>query len=201
MVKRVFDVFVSGCLLVLFSPLMLLVAWLISKKLGSPIIFRQIRPGLNEKSFRMLKFRTMTDGVDAEGELLPDEQRLTKFGQILRETSIDELPGLWNVMKGEMSLVGPRPLLVDYLPLYSKDQARRHHVRPGITGWAQINGRNALSWESKFNYDVWYVDNHSFLLDIKIIFFTVIKVFMREGIHSEGQVTVEKFEGAAVSDR
>ena len=200
MVKRVFDVVVSFCLLVLFSPVMAVVAWLVSRQLGSPCLFRQVRPGLNEKSFRMLKFRTMIDTTDAEGNLLSDEHRLTQFGRFLRATSIDELPSLWNVIKGEMSLVGPRPLLVDYLPLYSQEQSRRHHVRPGITGWAQVNGRNALSWDNKFKYDVWYVEHQTFWLDISILFLTVKKVFLREGIHSEGQVTAERFQGSATSD-
>lgn len=200
MYKRIFDIVVSSVLLIIFSPAILLIAWLITRKLGSPSIFCQVRPGLYDKSFNMFKFRTMTDDVDKTGSLLPDEHRLTEFGRFLRSTSLDELPELWNVLKGEMSLVGPRPLLLEYLPLYGIQQHRRHDVRPGMTGWAQVNGRNALSWDDKFIYDVWYVDNRSFWLDIKILFFTVKKVFLREGIHSEGHVTMEKFKGSTVRD-
>ncbi len=200
MFKRLFDIVVAGLLLVFLSPVMLLASGLIFFRLGSPIFFRQSRPGLNQAPFKIIKFRTMTDAVDSQGNYLTDEQRLTKLGQFFRATSVDELPELWNVIKGEMSLVGPRPLLMEYLPLYNKDQLRRHKMRPGITGWAQVNGRNAMSWEKKFECDVWYVDNSSFLLDIKILLLTIIKVFMREGIHSEGQVTAERFEGTAASD-
>ncbi len=200
MYKRAFDVVVSASLLVLLSPVIGLIAWMVVRKLGAPCFFYQLRPGLHQKPFQMIKFRTMTDGVDAEGNLLSDEERLTTFGQFLRAASLDELPELWNVLKGEMSLVGPRPLLMDYLPLYSREQSRRHAVRPGITGWAQVNGRNALSWEDKFKLDVWYVDNRSFWLDIKILFLTVKKVFLREGIHSEGNVTAERFQGTGVID-
>tara|TARA_R110002072_G_scaffold255129_1_gene413844 strand:- start:2149 stop:2745 length:597 start_codon:yes stop_codon:yes gene_type:complete len=194
--KRLFDIIVSLTALIVLSPILLIVGVLIRGKLGSPIIFSQVRPGLNEKSFEMIKFRTMKDAVDSEGNVLPDEERLTPFGKFIRSSSLDELPGLWCVLKGDMSLVGPRPLLVEYLPLYSKDQARRHDVRPGITGWAQVNGRNAISWEDKFKLDVWYVDNQSFWLDIKILLLTIRKVFIREGISAEGDVTMPKFTGS-----
>ncbi|MGE4403627.1 MAG: sugar transferase [Desulfobulbus sp.] len=194
--KRVFDV-VSVCLgLLLIWPLVLLLAVLVRIKLGSPIFFCQTRPGLHGKPFTMVKFRTMTDARDGQGQLLPDDQRLTPFGKFLRSTSLDELPELINVLKGEMSLVGPRPLLMEYLPLYSPEQARRHEVRPGITGWAQVNGRNAISWEEKFKLDVWYVDNQSLWLDLKILWMTFAKVFKREGISQEGQATAEKFKGS-----
>jgi len=170
-------------------------ALLIRVRMGSPVIFGQVRPGLRGKPFRMIKFRTMLDAVDAQGNPLPDDQRLTRLGSFLRSTSLDELPELWNVLKGDMSLVGPRPLLMEYLPLYSPEQARRHDVRPGVTGWAQVNGRNALSWDEKFKLDVWYVDNQSLWLDIKILFMTVKKVLVREGISAEGEVTMSKFTG------
>ncbi|HAY96548.1 sugar transferase, partial [Shewanella sp.] len=163
-------------------PIIVFVAWKIRKNLGSPVIFRQRRPGLNGKPFNMVKFRTMKDELDAQGNSLPDAERMTAFGNKLRNSSLDELPELWNVLKGEMSLVGPRPLLMQYLPLYNKEQSRRHEVRPGVTGWAQINGRNAISWEEKFKLDVWYVNNHTLLLDIKILLLTVKKVFVKEGI-------------------
>lgn len=195
MIKRLFDIIASFCGLALLSPIIAIVAWKIRKNLGSPVLFRQVRPGLNGKSFEMVKFRSMRDAVDASGNPLPDSERMTPFGSMLRSTSLDELPGLWNVLKGEMSLVGPRPLLVEYLPLYSAEQSRRHEVRPGITGWAQVNGRNAISWEDKFKYDVWYVDNQSFVLDIKIVFLTIKKVFIRDGISAEGEVTMPKFTG------
>ena len=193
--KRAFDLIavISGSLLIL--PLILLLALLVLLKLGVPIFFCQTRPGLHGKPFKMVKFRTMTDARDAEGLLLPDAQRLTAFGKFLRSSSLDELPELLNVLKGEMSLVGPRPLLMEYLPLYSPEQARRHEVRPGITGWAQVNGRNAISWEEKFKLDVWYVDNQSLWLDLKILWMTFVKVFKREGISQEGQATAEKFTG------
>ena len=194
--KRAFDVIVSLLALMVLLPIMLLVALLIRIKLGSPVLFKQTRPGLHGKPFNMLKFRSMLDATDKDGNPLPDEQRLTRFGRVLRSTSLDELPGLINVLKGDMSLVGPRPLLVDYLPLYSAEQARRHEVRPGITGWAQVNGRNAISWEDKFKLDVWYVDNRSFWLDIKILFLTVKKVFVREGISAAGEATISKFTGS-----
>ncbi|ANZ08825.1 sugar transferase [Vibrio parahaemolyticus] len=193
--KRLFDFCASLFGLVLLSPIIVLVAWKIRKNLGSPVLFRQTRPGLHGKPFEMVKFRTMKDAVDAQGNPLPDSERMTPFGDKLRNSSLDELPELWNVLKGEMSLVGPRPLLMQYLPLYSKEQARRHEVRPGVTGWAQINGRNAISWEDKFKLDVWYVDNHNLLLDIKILFLTVKKVFVKEGISADGHVTIEPFTG------
>lgn len=193
--KRFFDFIVALSVLIILLPIIIFVAALISIKLGLPIFFIQERPGLNGKLFKMIKFRTMLDAKDKHGNLLPDEERMTRFGAFLRSTSLDELPGLFNVFKGDMSLVGPRPLLVQYLPLYSTEQARRHGVRPGITGWAQVNGRNAISWEQKFKLDVWYVDNQSFWLDIKILFFTVKKVFVREGINGDGEVTMSAFTG------
>ncbi|EPU3405841.1 sugar transferase [Vibrio vulnificus] len=193
--KRLFDFLVSLTALILLSPIIALVAWKICKNLGSPVLFRQTRPGLNGKPFEMVKFRTMKDAVDEQGNPLPDSERMTPFGDKLRNSSLDELPELWNVLKGEMSLVGPRPLLMQYLPLYSPEQARRHEVRPGVTGWAQINGRNAISWEEKFKLDVWYVDNRNLWLDIKILCLTVKKVFIKEGITSEGHVTAEEFKG------
>ncbi|EOB6547512.1 sugar transferase [Vibrio vulnificus] len=193
--KRLFDFLVSLTALILLSPIIALVAWKIRKNLGSPVLFRQTRPGLNGKPFEMVKFRTMKDAVDEQGNPLPDSERMTPFGDKLRNSSLDELPELWNVLKGEMSLVGPRPLLMQYLPLYSPEQARRHEVRPGVTGWAQINGRNAISWEEKFKLDVWYVDNRNLWLDIKILCLTVKKVFIKEGITSEGHVTAEEFKG------
>lgn len=193
--KRAFDLVVALIALLFLWPAILLVALLIRFKLGSPVLFKQTRPGLHGKPFNMLKFRSMLDAVDKEGNPLPDDQRLTRFGRILRSTSLDELPGLINVLKGDMSLVGPRPLLMEYLPLYSAEQARRHNVRPGITGWAQVNGRNAISWEDKFKLDVWYVDNCSIWLDIKILFLTVKKVFVREGISAAGEATMSKFTG------
>lgn len=194
--KRLFDI----CIVLLSAPLILfvglLVTILVKKKLGSPVLFRQLRPGINGKEFEMIKFRTMTNEVDQLGVLLPDSVRLTKFGKFLRSTSLDELPGLWSVLKGDMSLVGPRPLLVEYLDLYSENQARRHQVKPGITGWAQVNGRNAISWDEKFDLDVWYVDNQSIWLDIKILWMTIKKVFMRDGINKDGHSTTEKFKGS-----
>ena len=180
---------------ILLSPILIVVALLIRLNLGSPIFFTQDRVGKNNKVFKMIKFRSMKDGVDKNGNLLPDEMRLTKFGKILRSTSLDELPELINVLKGDMSLIGPRPLLVDYLPLYNENQVRRHNVLPGLTGWAQINGRNSLSWNEKFNLDIWYVDNWSLTLDIKIFFLTIYKVFKRDGISQEGNVTMERFNG------
>jgi lipopolysaccharide/colanic/teichoic acid biosynthesis glycosyltransferase len=194
--KRCFDVIISFLALVILAFPMLILIWLINRKLGRPVFFKQIRPGLHAKPFEMIKFRTMIDACSANGALLPDSERLTPFGSFLRSTSLDELPELWNVLKGDMSLVGPRPLLMEYLPLYSSTQARRHEVRPGITGWAQVNGRNSLSWEEKFELDVWYVDNRSFWLDIKILFMTVKKVLLREGISGEGEVTMSKFTGS-----
>ncbi len=194
--KRLFDIVAAGSALLVLSPILICVAVLVRIYLGSPILFRQVRPGLNAQPFQMMKFRTMLDAVDANGQVLPDDVRLTGFGKFLRSTSLDELPGLWNVLKGEMSLVGPRPLLMEYLPLYSPEQAKRHDVRPGVTGWAQVNGRNAISWEQKFKLDVWYVENQSFLLDIKIILLTVKKVLIRQGISADGEVTMSKFEGS-----
>jgi len=196
MLKRFFDVFVSLTLLLILSPVIFIVSLKVAKKLGRPVLFKQNRPGLNECCFEMVKFRSMRDMVDVNGNVLSDSERLTFFGEKLRSTSLDELPGLWNVLKGDMSLVGPRPLLVEYLPLYSKEQAKRHNVRPGITGWAQINGRNAISWEDKFNLDVWYVENRTFGLDIKILLLTVKKVFIKEGISAVGEVTMTKFTGS-----
>jgi len=195
MLKRLFDIIASFCGLVLLSPVIAIVAWKISRKLGSPVLFRQVRPGKNSKPFEMVKFRTMLDAVDSNGQPLPDEDRMTAFGSFLRSSSLDELPELWNVLKGDMSLVGPRPLLMEYLPLYSEEQYRRHEARPGVTGWAQINGRNAISWEDKFKLDVWYVDNRSLWLDIKIIFLTVKKVLVRDGISADGEATMSKFTG------
>lgn len=195
--KRSFDLIVSLLSLIVLLPIILLVALLIRIKLGSPVLFKQTRPGLHGEPFDMLKFRSMLDAADKEGGPLPDEQRLTRFGRVLRSSSLDELPGLINVLKGDMSLVGPRPLLMQYLPLYTSEQARRHDVRPGITGWAQVNGRNAISWEEKFKLDVWYVDNQSFMLDLKILMLTVIKVFKREGIASATSVTMEGFKGSS----
>ena len=195
MIKRVFDILVSASALFILLPVILLLTVLIHGRLGAPVLFRQPRPGRNGLPFQMVKFRTMLDAVDADGNMLPDEQRLTPFGAFLRSTSLDELPELWNVLKGDMSLVGPRPLLMEYLPLYSQEQFRRHEVRPGVTGWAQINGRNAISWEDKFKLDVWYVDNRSIWLDLKILFLTVKKVLVRDGISGEGEATMSKFTG------
>ena len=194
--KRLFDILFALLILFISFPFLIFVAFLIRFKLGSPIFFVQKRPGLNGKTFKMMKFRTMLDGKDKQGNLLPDDERMTKFGVLLRSTSLDELPGLFNVLKGDMGLVGPRPLLVQYLPLYSDEQARRHNVRPGITGWAQVNGRNAISWEQKFKFDVWYVDNQSILIDLKILLLTVKKVFIRDGISADGHVTIEPFKGS-----
>ncbi|RBW48255.1 sugar transferase [Marinobacter sp. F3R11] len=197
MIKRIFDVLVSAAAFVVLLPVIVVIALLIHRRLGSPVLFRQIRPGKNGKPFEMVKFRTMLDAFDTRGKPLPDAERMTPFGQFLRSSSLDELPGLWNVLKGDMSLVGPRPLLMEYLPLYSKEQYRRHDVRPGVTGWAQVNGRNAISWEEKFKLDVWYVDNRSFWLDLKILFLTVKKVLVRDGINGEGEVTMSKFTGSS----
>ena len=197
-IKRPQDIVLSAAALVVLSPVLAVTAGLVKKRLGSPVIFAQERPGKDGKIFRLYKFRTMTDEKDAEGNLLSDEVRLTPFGQKLRSTSIDELPELWNVLKGDMSVVGPRPLLVKYLPRYNEHQARRHEVRPGITGWAQIHGRNTLSWEDKFDYDVEYVDHVSFTGDWKIIFRTIGAVLHREGISSETSVTMEEFKGKTI---
>lgn len=196
MLKRLFDISAAALALLILSPVLAIVALQINRKMGSPVLFRQIRPGLNGKPFEMIKFRTMKDAVDGQGNPLPDSERLTPFGQFLRSSSLDELPELWNVLKGDMSLVGPRPLLMEYLPLYTPEQYRRHEVRPGVTGWAQINGRNALSWEEKFRLDVWYVDNRSLWLDIKILFLTVKKVVVRDGISADGEATMPKFTGS-----
>jgi lipopolysaccharide/colanic/teichoic acid biosynthesis glycosyltransferase len=195
--KRVLDIVFSLLALTLLSPIILLVSFKVTKKIGRPVLFYQKRPGLNGEIFNMVKFRSMRNSVGADGVVLPDSERLTEFGVKLRASSLDELPGLWNVLKGEMSLVGPRPLLVEYLPLYSAEQSKRHLLRPGITGWAQVNGRNAITWEEKFKYDVWYVDNQSFWLDIQILLLTVKKVFLREGISAEGHVTIEPFKGSS----
>jgi lipopolysaccharide/colanic/teichoic acid biosynthesis glycosyltransferase len=196
MSKRFFDIVASVAGLIVLSPVIAIVAYLIRKRLGSPILFRQVRPGLGGKPFEMVKFRTMRDALDANGNPLPDSERMTDFGRFLRSSSLDELPELWNVIKGDMSLVGPRPLLMEYLPLYDEVQVRRHDARPGVTGWAQINGRNALSWEEKFKLDVWYVDNQSMWLDLKIIVLTIKKVLIRDGISAEGEVTMTKFTGS-----
>ncbi|MET4560633.1 sugar transferase [Lysinibacillus parviboronicapiens] len=194
--KRLIDFCISFFLLIVFSWVILIIWVCVRVRLGSPAIFKQPRPGLNGTVFYVYKFRTMTDERDGNGELLSDEIRLTSFGKLLRKLSLDELPQLWNVLKGDMSFVGPRPLLVEYLPLYNERQAQRHEVRPGITGWAQVNGRNAISWEQKFEYDVWYVENQSIRLDFKILLLTVKKVFVSEGISQEGQATMTKFKGS-----
>ncbi|MBM9531579.1 sugar transferase [Desulfoprunum benzoelyticum] len=196
--QRLSDLGITLPALILLLPLLPCLALLVRVKLGAPILFSQTRPGRHGRPFTLYKFRTMTDGRNASGNLLPDAQRLTGFGRFLRSTSLDELPELINVLRGEMSLVGPRPLLMEYLPLYNSEQARRHEVRPGITGWAQVNGRNALSWEEKFKLDVWYIDNQSLWLDMKIIFLTVWKVFSRDGISAEGEATMPRFTGSSV---
>lgn len=200
MLKRTLDLIISVVAILLLSPLLVFLAIAVRIKIGKPIFFRQTRPGLNEQLFEMLKFRTMTNKCDIEGNLLPDGDRMTKFGSFLRSSSLDELPELWNVVKGEMSLVGPRPLIVEYLPLYNQHQNRRHEVKPGITGWAQINGRNAVSWEQRFKDDVWYVENRSIWLDIKILCLTIKKVVFREGISSAGHATMPKFTGSETSN-
>ncbi|QUW21254.1 sugar transferase [Sporosarcina sp. Marseille-Q4063] len=197
--KRAFDSIVSLLALIILLPIIGVTAVLIRRKIGSPVLFKQERPGLNGKSFFVYKFRSMTDEKDNQGELLPDDVRLTTFGNIIRKLSLDELPQLVNVLKGDMSFVGPRPLLVEYLPLYNERQARRHEVRPGITGWAQVNGRNAISWEERFELDVWYVENRTFWLDIKILFMTVLKVLKSEGISQDGKATMSKFLGNTAS--
>ena len=196
--KRLFDVVLAFIGLIVLSPVLLMVSLLVRVKLGGPVFFTQTRPGLNGKPFKMIKFRTMKNGVDKNGNLLPDTERMTDFGLLLRSTSLDELPELWNVLKGDMSLVGPRPLLMQYLPLYSREQNRRHEVKPGVTGWAQVNGRNSLSWDDKFKLDTWYVDNRSLLLDVKILFLTVKKVIARDGISQVNNVTMEPFTGSVV---
>ena len=199
--KRYFDLLSAILLVTLSLPILLIVALLVKIKLGSPVIFKQQRPGLNESPFYLYKFRTMTDQRDGKGNLLPDHIRLTSFGQFLRKCSLDELPQLVNVMKGDLSLVGPRPLLMEYLPLYTKEQAKRHRVRPGITGWAQVNGRNTITWEEKFKLDVWYVENRTFLLDIKILFLTLLKVIKSEGVNQANHVTMEGFKGTKANTK
>ncbi|NNH38968.1 sugar transferase [Acinetobacter terrae] len=195
MLKRVCDVVMASTALLLLSPLYAYVAYKVRKNLGSPILFRQVRPGLHGKPFEMIKFRSMKDAVDTQGKPLPDSERLTSFGKMLRATSLDEMPELWNVIKGEMSIVGPRPLLMEYLPLYNVEQAKRHNVRPGMTGHAQVNGRNTISWEEKFKLDTWYVENQSLWLDFKIMLKTVKKVIAKDDISAEGEVTMTKFTG------
>lgn len=195
--KRLFDTTLAAVALMLLAVPLCVLAMVVRQKLGAPVLFRQVRPGLHGRPFEMLKFRTMTDARDEQGVPLPDAIRLTPLGRWLRATSLDELPELWNVLKGDMSLVGPRPLLMEYLPLYSAEQARRHEVRPGITGWAQVNGRNAVSWEDKFRMDVWYVDHRSIWLDIKILWLTVRKVLAREGISAANEATMRKFTGGS----
>lgn len=197
--KRLMDLLVAAVALLLLLPLLVVLSLLIRCKMGSPVTFRQIRPGLNGVPFELVKFRTMRDAVDDNGLPLPDGERLTPFGRFLRSTSLDELPELWNVLKGDMSLVGPRPLLMEYLPRYSAQQARRHEVRPGLTGWAQINGRNALSWEEKFALDVWYVDNRSLKIDLQILCQTILKVLRRDGISADGEATMPRFQGTPKS--
>ncbi|MBD7947941.1 sugar transferase [Psychrobacter communis] len=196
MLKRLIDITASGAALTVLSPVLAITAYKVKKNLGSPVLFKQTRPGLNGKPFEMIKFRTMKDATDSDGNLLPDSERLTPFGQKLRSTSIDELPELWNVLKGDMSLVGPRPLLMEYLPLYNSEQARRHNVRPGVTGYAQVNGRNAINWEQKFALDTWYVDNQSLWLDFKILAKTVKQVLIKDGISADGEATMSKFTGS-----
>lgn len=193
--KRLIDILGASFGLLLLTPVLAIVAYKIRYEMGSPVLFRQTRPGLDGKPFHMIKFRTMQNTIDAEGKPLPDAERLTRLGQFLRSSSLDELPELWNVLKGEMSLVGPRPLLMEYLPRYSPEQARRHELCPGVTGWAQVNGRNAISWDQKFALDVWYVDNHSLWLDLKIIWLTIRKVVNREGISADGEASMPKFTG------
>ena len=195
MLKRAFDIVASTSALVVLSPVLAITAHKVKKELGSPVLFRQTRPGLHGKPFEMIKFRTMKDATDKEGNALPDSERLTEFGKKLRASSLDELPELWNVLKGDMSLVGPRPLLMEYLPLYNAEQAKRHNVRPGVTGYAQITGRNSLSWEDKFKLDTWYVEHQSLWLDMKILLKTVKKVIIKDGISAEGEATMTKFTG------
>ncbi len=195
MIKRILDITIASTALILLSPVYFIVAHKVKKNLGSPVLFRQVRPGLNGQPFEMIKFRTMKDALDADGNPLPDSERLTPFGKMLRATSLDEMPELWNVIKGDMSIVGPRPLLMEYLPLYNERQAKRHNVRPGITGYAQVNGRNAISWEKKFELDTWYVENQSLWLDFKIMLKTVKKVIAKDDISAEGEATMTKFTG------
>ncbi|PET61661.1 sugar transferase [Bacillus sp. AFS001701] len=194
--KRMIDLIISLMIIIVFSPILLIVGVMVRFKMGSPILFKQVRPGLYGKPFNLYKFRTMVDLKDSNGELLSDELRLTSFGKFLRKFSLDEFPQLINVVKGEMSLVGPRPLLMEYLSLYTKEQMLRHDVKPGITGWAQVNGRNAITWEEKFKLDNWYIKNHNLIVDLKILFLTFIKVIKKEGISQQGQVTMEKFKGS-----
>ena len=198
MLKRAFDIAASTSALVVLSPVLAITAYKVKKELGSPVLFRQTRPGLHGKPFEMVKFRTMKDATDKEGNALPDSERLTEFGKKLRASSLDELPELWNVLKGDMSLVGPRPLLMEYLTLYSAEQAKRHNVRPGVTGYAQVNGRNSLSWEDKFKLDTWYVEHQSLWLDMKILLKTVKKVIIKDGISADGEATMTKFTGSRV---
>lgn len=201
MLKRALDVVIASSALVLLSPIYIVVAYKVKKNLGSPVLFRQVRPGLNGQPFEMIKFRTMKDATDAQGNPLPDSDRLTPFGKMLRATSLDEMPELWNVIKGEMSVVGPRPLLMEYLPLYNEEQAKRHKVRPGMTGYAQVNGRNAISWEEKFKLDTWYVENRSLWLDFKIMLQTVKKVIAKDDINAAGEATMSKFTGTGSEDK
>ena len=196
MLKRLLDIIIAAIALILLSPLYAFVAYKVKKNLGSPVLFRQVRPGLHGKPFEMIKFRTMRDALDAQGNPLPDSERLTSFGKMLRSSSLDEMPELWNVIKGDMSIVGPRPLLTEYLPLYNTEQAKRHNVRPGMTGHAQVNGRNAIGWEEKFKLDTWYVENQSTRLDFKIMFKTVHKVLAKDDISAEGEATMTKFVGS-----
>ena len=200
MLKRLLDIIIASTALILLAPLYAFVAYKVKKNLGSPVLFRQVRPGLHGKPFEMIKFRTMKDAVDANGEPLPDSERLTAFGKMLRSTSLDEMPELWNVIKGDMSIVGPRPLLTEYLPLYNEEQAKRHNVRPGMTGHAQVNGRNAICWEEKFKLDTWYVEHQSILLDFKIMFKTVHKVLAKDDISAEGEATMTRFTGTEKKD-
>ncbi|BBL19389.1 hypothetical protein F939_00549 [Acinetobacter radioresistens DSM 6976 = NBRC 102413 = CIP 103788] len=200
MLKRLLDIIIASIALILLSPLYAFVAYKVKKNLGSPVLFRQVRPGLHGKPFEMIKFRTMKDAVDEQGNPLPDSERLTPFGQMLRSSSLDEMPELWNVIKGDMSIVGPRPLLMEYLPLYSPEQAKRHDVRPGMTGHAQVNGRNAIGWEEKFKLDTWYVENQSIWLDFKIMFKTVHKVLAKDDISAEGEATMTRFTGSQNKD-
>lgn len=196
--KRFMDITISVVAIIILLPIYAIVAYKVKKKLGSPVLFRQVRPGLHGQPFEMIKFRTMKDAIDKDGNPLPDSERLTDFGKKLRATSLDELPELWNVLKGDMSLVGPRPLLMEYLPLYNVEQAKRHNVRPGITGYAQVNGRNTIGWEEKFKLDTWYVEHQSFWLDVKILLQTVKKVIIKDGISAEGEATMSKFTGTKV---
>jgi len=200
MLKRLLDIVIASIALVILSPLYIFVAYKVKKNLGSPVLFRQVRPGLHGKPFEMIKFRTMKDAVDIQGNPLPDHERLTPFGKMLRSTSLDEMPELWNVIKGDMSVVGPRPLLMEYLPLYNKEQAKRHDVRPGMTGYAQVNGRNAISWEQKFKLDTWYVENRSLWLDFKIMLQTVKKVIAKDDISEAGEATMSKFTGTNIKE-